>query len=165
MSLTGIIMNLGRLQDILWNVFSSLSCLTHESSFKGTTLDWALANIFELDFLSHLSCCEQDLCQIMFARWCWWHIGGVPTNQHKTESRPPKNNMKNEKKRKRTHFKTLVSHGPSNNCIIYLFIYLLLTLSLPKANLTKPRKFLKSWIIQRNLKVWPLKWKLLMSTS
>ena len=33
---------------------------TRESSFKGTALDWALANVFEdLDFLSH-NYCEQN---------------------------------------------------------------------------------------------------------
>ena len=39
---------------------------------------------------------------------------------------------------------------------------LLSNLSLPKANLTN--KTSKSWTAQRNLKVWPLKWKLSMST-
>ena len=41
-----IIRNFGRLWDILWNV-SRVSRLnfTRESSFKGTPLDWALANI------------------------------------------------------------------------------------------------------------------------
>ena len=41
--------------------------------------------------------------------------------------------------------------------IIVLFLVLILTLSSPKANLTKPRKLLSP---QRNLKAWPLKWKL-----
>ena len=50
-----VIMNFGRLRDILWNVFSSNRLnFPRESSFKGTPLDLALANIFEdLDFLSH----------------------------------------------------------------------------------------------------------------
>ena len=34
------------------------------------------------------------------------------------------------------------------------------TLSLPKTNLTKPSN--KSWTVQWNLKVWPLKWKFSM---
>ena len=39
------------------------------------------------------------------------------------------------------------------------------TLSLPKVNLTKPRKLNpKSWTVQQNQKVWPLKWKLSMRT-
>ena len=70
MSLTGIIVNFGRLCDILNEMCSVLSRLnfTCESSFKGAPIDWALANVFELYFLSHLSGCEQDLGQIMFAR-------------------------------------------------------------------------------------------------
>ena len=41
-----------------------------------------------------------------FAGWHWWHIGGAPTNQHKTGSRPPPPPPQKKKKKKKCTKKT-----------------------------------------------------------
>ena len=70
---------------------------TRKSSFKGTPLDWSLVNIFELDFLSHLSDCEQDPRQD--------DVNDILAARQPISIRPEVNPQKIKRKTNRANFK------------------------------------------------------------